>query len=100
MKKNGIARRGLNLGAVRAAMLCDWAATALVDFAAPDERLRRVTVAQALVWLDDWIAQADRVIAEETLLSTGSPRLTTAHHDAIVTVQVLREFRNFLTGEP
>lgn len=100
MKKNGIARRGLNLGAVRVAMLCDWAATALVDFSAPDDRGRRPTVAQAVVLLDDWIAQADRVIAEETLRSAASPRLTTAHRDAIVTAQVLREFRNFLTGEP
>lgn len=98
MKKSGLARRGLNLGAVRIAMLCDRVAAGLIDYAAPRAQ-RRVTVADVLAELDKWIGEADRLIADGERQTAAGGLISDRHRRAVITAQVLREFRNFMTRE-
>lgn len=93
MKKPGVVRRGINLSAVQAARICDSWAASLLRFVAPDNPgQRRITAAEAIATLDEWIAEGESAIA-------GAEPLTPEHRDATVWVEALREFRNFMTGE-
>lgn len=115
MKKPGLARRGMNLGAIKLAMLLERISEALVDAATPARPNQpRIAVAEMVEWLnywisaveldiadaelDRWLAEIEPVIDEAEHAATAGEHLTRDHVRAVQIAQILREFRAALLG--